>query len=622
MRSCPSCGREVRSQARFCPRCGVALVGSLPPPDQLERAGYTIVRSLTKGGMGAVYLAKDKRAFDRLCVVKQMLEYYDPADPEERRRAQQRFEEEGRTLASLSHPGIPQIYAFFSENGRYYLVMEYIQGENLETFVTHEDETGATVPGQRLPLEEIGRYTVQVCRILEYLHAQQRPVVHQDVKPANLILERQRGEVRLVDFGTARAKIPPGAEPGNGEHASVYGTDGYAPPEQYRGNPVPRSDVFALAATAYHLLTDDDPRKHPFKFPRLDDLPRELGLALKRALRSAPDRRSTARELHEMLESMVAPGRALEAFTFPGGTRIRSVGSLPALSDDHWDAARSYLYNGDFQRWLRDLNRHDLVAAADEIVHREKNHDAGLEAFLHVVDPGLSQPRLTCDPSEVDLGPIARQSALIRKITVSNTARGYALAQVSATQPWIEVYPTSLHLWTGMPADIRVSVRAEDLPLRSKQRGQVIVQSDGHDPIEIPVTAQISLVREIWRIIRRAVGAALPESWHTVRRGWRIVSRGADVLGSPFLGRPWLLPLAWLLVGVAIGAGLYFSPYEALTLGKYTYAKPVLWFDYVLPVLLGPPLIISIGWLAFLLIMLVGGALFGAAKGAWKSFYR
>ncbi|MBM3189115.1 MAG: hypothetical protein FJZ90_10390, partial [Chloroflexi bacterium] len=378
--SCSRCGQEGRPGARFCAQCGAPLEIALVPGAELKNGDYCIVRSLTKGGMGAVFLAEDRRAFDRYCVIKQMLDYYDPADPGERLRAEQRFQEEGRTLASLSHPGTPRIYAFFEEHGRFYIVMEYIQGENLETFVTHEDDAGQTVPGRRLPQEEVIRYVIQAARILEYLHAQPRPVVHQDIKPANLILESQLGQVRLVDFGTARAKIPQGARPGNGRHSSVWGTDGYAPPEQYRGKPVPQSDVFALAATAYHLLTDDDPREHPFKWPKLGALPRELAVVLERALRTAPERRSSARELREALEALSTPKRTLESFTFPGGTQIRSVSALPTLCDEHWEAARSFLYHGDFQRWLRDLNRHDLVVAADAIVGQQPNRDEGLEA--------------------------------------------------------------------------------------------------------------------------------------------------------------------------------------------------------------------------------------------------
>jgi serine/threonine protein kinase len=443
------------------------------------------VRSISKGGMGAVYLAEDNRAFGRLCVVKQMLDYYDTSNPEECRRAEQRFQEEGRTLASLSYPGIPQMFAFFEEGGRYYLAMEYIQGDDLETFVTHEDEAGRIVTGRRLPREEVIRYTIQVCRILEYLHSRPRPVVHQDIKPANLILEGQLGEVRLVDFGTARVRIPANVELGDGKKSSVYGTDGYAPPEQYKGHPEPRSDVFALAATIYHLLTDDDPREHPFKWPRLVGLPRELGLALERALRNSPEQRSTAQELRQALEALSTPNRTLEAFTFPGGIQIRTVGSLPALSDEHWPAARDFLYNGDFQRWLRDINRHDLVLAADDIIKREANPDAGLETFLRVVDPGLPHPKLVVDQPAVDLGPIARESALIRKVTALNVSRGYTSATVSSSQPWLEIYPEQLDLWAGIPSDVRINVRAEDLPFRSEQRGVVTIQADGLDAIAV-----------------------------------------------------------------------------------------------------------------------------------------
>jgi serine/threonine-protein kinase len=150
---CPACGQDLRAQSRFCPHCGRPLDGRLAPGTALSRGDFRIVRSISKGGMGAVYLAEDNRAFGRLCVVKQMLEYYDASNPEECHRAEQRFQEEGRTLASLSYPGIPQMYAFFEEEDRFYLAMEYIQGDDLETFVTHEDDAGRIVTGRRLPRE-------------------------------------------------------------------------------------------------------------------------------------------------------------------------------------------------------------------------------------------------------------------------------------------------------------------------------------------------------------------------------------------------------------------------------------------------------------------------------------
>ena len=630
--TCPCCGGELRAQSRFCPVCGASLEARLVPGATLKGGDYRIVRSLTKGGMGAVFLAEDRRAFDRLCVIKQMLEYYDPTSPEERQRAQQRFEEEGRVLASLSHPGVPRIYAFFSEGGRYYIVMEYVQGDNLETFVTHQDETGSVIPARRLPQEEVIRLAIQVSRILEYLHSQPRPVVHQDIKPGNLIRESQLGDVRLVDFGTARAEIPQGAQPGTGCKASIYGTDGYAAPEQYRGKPEPRSDVFALAATTCHLLTDDDPGRHPFKWPKLGTLPRELALALERALRPEPGQRNSARELREALKAIATPRRTLETFTFPGGARIRTVLALPALCDEHWDAARSFLYNGDFQRWLRDINRHDLVLAADGIVSQQPNHDAGLEEFIRVVDFGAAKPKVVVDPPRVDLGAVARESALIRRVTLCNVTRGYVLATLDASQPWVEIFPTSAHLWAGKPVDIRINVRAEDLPFRRQQQSVVTVRTGDQDEIPIPVSAQVSLAREIWRIIRRALLAALPESWRTVAAGWRMVGGVARAVGRPLAAHGWLLWLLWVVVGAGLSVGPRFLPTEwvqRFDIAGYPLLQrpdllqqPELWADYVLPAALGPPVLFSAVWLTFVIVVVVGGALLGALRGAWRSFFR
>lgn len=621
--TCPQCGAQLRVQARYCPQCGHSLQRRLVPGAPLKGGDYVVARSLTKGGMGAVYLAHDRRAFDRLCVIKQMLDYYDSANPNERANAQRRFEEEGRTLASLSHPGIPRIYAFFSEGGRHYIVMEYIQGETLEHFVTHETDAGAKVPARRLPQEEVLRYIIQACRILEYLHNQSRPVVHQDIKPANLIVESQLGHVRLVDFGTARAEIPQAPRPAKGNKDSIYGTDGYAPPEQYRGKAVPKSDVFSLAATAYHVLTDDDPRGHPFKWPELDRLPKELAAALRRALRTDPKQRSSATELMQALEALATPTRLLEAFTFPGGSQIRSVGALPTLCDENWDAARSFLYGGDFTRWLRDINRLDLVIAADETVKQWTNHDQGLESFLRIVDPGLPEPEVAIDPVTVDLGAVARESALVRRVTVLNVRRGYVHAEVSSSEPWIEVYPTKLNLWAGIPVDIRINIRAESLPFRARQQGVVVVSTNGHNPLQIPVSAQVSLMREVWRIIKRAFRAAWPESWHTIKGTWRALARVAGAIGRPMTRHTWIPWLLWLVAGAAVGVGLYTLPdWGASLLSTYGVPRPQYWFEYAIPIILGPPFAVSILWLVIVFVLMVLSALFGALRGAWRSFFR
>lgn len=594
----------------------------LIPGTLLKDSDYRIMHSLTKGGMGAVFLAQDRRAFDRPCVIKQMIEYYDPTNPEERRKAEIRFQEEGRTLAGLSHPGIPRIYAFFVQDARFYIVMEHIQGRNLEAFVTHGASPEGAARVKPLPREEIVRYGVQACRILEYLHGQPRPVVHQDIKPANLILESQLGQVRLVDFGTARVQLPANRQPGEATGDSVYGTDGYAPPEQYRGKPEPRSDVYALAATLYHLLTDDDPRDHPFKFPRLDELPRELAAALRNALRTDPAQRSSAAELRRSLEVLAEPNRTLEAFTFPGQVEIRSVGALPALCDEHWDAARSFLYGGDFVRWLKDINRHDLVVAAERIIQECENHDAGLEAFMHAVDAGLGAPKVVVDPSLVDLGPVAREAALVRRITLLNATRGYTQVKIEASQPWVEVYPRSVHLWAGIPSDVRIAINAADLPFRSLQKEIVTLHVEGQAPIQVPVLARVSLARETWRVLGRAASAALPVSWRTVQAVWRFWGRATRWLGRPLVAHPWLIWLLWAVLSAGLGAVTYFQPVFREAILARLVLRPEVWSDYVIPVIIAPPLTLASAYLALLLSSLLGGAAWGALKGAWKSFFR
>ena len=131
--------------------------------------------------------------------------------------------------------------------------------------------------------------------ILEYLAERKpTPVIHHDIKPANLVLDKHGGDIRLVDFGTAQVRLAAQADARIGMHrSSIFGTAGYAPPEQYQGKSVPQSDVFALAATMYHLLTDDDPQQHPMSFPWPASLPAGLERAMARAVEPDLRKRST-----------------------------------------------------------------------------------------------------------------------------------------------------------------------------------------------------------------------------------------------------------------------------------------------------------------------------------------
>jgi len=281
----------------------------LQPGQLLKDGSYRVVRPLSKGGMGALHLVEDLGAFGRLRVIKEMIDYVDPSDYKSQAdyhqavlRAHVRFEEEARTLAALNHPGIPDIIAYFSDHGRNYIVMEYVEGTDLRVGLTHEDEHDTMVAGGPYPVDDVVRWGGQLCKVLEYLAGiKPSPVIHHDIKPANLVLDEKYGEVRLVDFGTAKARLAAQAGPGGLQKPSVFGTQGYAPPEQYQGQSTTQSDVYALAATMYHLLTDDDPGDHPFSFPMAGQLDPSLAQVLEKALEMDPAKRSNAAQFRQDL---------------------------------------------------------------------------------------------------------------------------------------------------------------------------------------------------------------------------------------------------------------------------------------------------------------------------------
>jgi serine/threonine protein kinase len=444
---CPNCGRLNRPGARYCASCQTPLGGSdarVQAGQLLGGGAYRIVRPLGKGGMGAVWLVAQTRAFDRLAVLKEVVEYFDPADAEERRKAVERFEAEARTLGALKHPGIPDLYAYFSEGGHNYLVMEYIEGPDLRKWLTREDEsTGQLVPGKRLSQDEVLRYVIQVCQVLEYLARCQPPVVHNDIKPGNIIIDEHSGRAVLVDFGTAMARYLKTAGKPDQEKEDLYGTVGYAAPELYRGHSEPRSDVYSLAATAYHLLTDDDPSDHPAQYLKLDTLPPALAGILRAGLAPELADRPTATEFRQQLETylggLTGPLRVL---TFPDGDYAGEREQLLALAVKHWSYAAGILADGTIANWLRHT-LHDPVAAqaADAAVGQWPNNpDAALDAFIRQLGPSALPPGvMEVRTTSIRLPGLGPNQGIPQKIEIANQGQGYLRGEILSTQPWVKV---------------------------------------------------------------------------------------------------------------------------------------------------------------------------------------
>jgi len=554
----PGCSHLNRPGAHFCEKCGRGLRDAGGPslqPGQLMRQGaYRILEPLGAGGMGALYLAADTGAFDRRCVVKELLDYYDPGDPTEARGAQARFETEGRLLAELSHPGIPRIYSYFSEAGRHYIVMEYIEGQTLEGAITHVDSQGRTVPARPLPAEEVVRHAIRLCRVLEYLADRPTPVIHHDVKPANLIVDGTSGEVRLVDFGTAQTtyragtgpagRLPPG---GGGQ----FGTRGYAAPEQYQGLSESRSDVYSLAATVYHLLTDDDPGDHPFHFPRMGLLPGVLGEALNKALHPEVGRRSMAFDLRQALEAWLIPAEGSRPFVFRSGALAHTAVDLVALCDRHWPEARQHLADGDFDRWFRDRNRHDLVAKAKS-ARLEPNPDAALEGFLRRLDARLERPRLVVDPASLHFGRVTRQGTVSHRLAVRNETRGYGQASFAASVPWLRLLGAEVGCVAGSEEAVVVQLEPVTLPWRRDHQALIACTPLSGPRISIPVEVELDLTKEALRRLAAGLRTLGRRAGQGTRRGLSTWVQMFRSLLRSRVGRSILLGETLILGGVMV----------------------------------------------------------------------
>ena len=213
---------------------------------------YLIQGVLGVGGMGSVYRARDMRFpnVTKLVAVKEILNL--APDPTVREMIVKTFEREANILATLNHPSIPQIFDYFTQGDRSFLVQEFIDGKDLEA---HLIDTPGLLSG-----ETVIAWAVQLCEVLSHLHTHQPdPIVFRDMKPSNIMLD-QHNRIRLIDFGIARGFTA-------GQKGTMIGTEGYSPPEQYRGEASPSGDIYALGATLHHLLTKQDPRlEPPFSF--------------------------------------------------------------------------------------------------------------------------------------------------------------------------------------------------------------------------------------------------------------------------------------------------------------------------------------------------------------------
>ena len=233
--------------------------------NHLLKNRYRIQAVIGHGGMGAIYLADDERLSGRKCAIKEVEQ--DPGLPEKlQQEAREQFYREASILARLDHPNLPKVSDFFSSGNRDYLVMDFIPGQDLRSLVEDAHQLESFIPEQ-----DILGWSAQLCDALEYLHNQDPPILHRDIKPGNIRVT-PNGLIKLVDFGLVKVLVP--------DEMTITvmqgrGTALYTPLEQYGGDTGHtdiRSDIYAMGCTLYHLFTGQAPPEAKQRFLNPDSL--------------------------------------------------------------------------------------------------------------------------------------------------------------------------------------------------------------------------------------------------------------------------------------------------------------------------------------------------------------
>ena len=239
-----ACGVANPPGERTCQRCGTPLPTA---PGTMIQSRYKIDRLLAMGGFGAVYLATDTKNSNRPVAIKDMI----CSDPQEFSIRLNFFRREAEILKSLETlPVVPRMYELIEQGQTAHLVLEFIRGQDLLKIMEKNNKKG-------FPLNQVIDWAKAVCDVLQHMHTQSPPLIHRDLKPDNIMLLEDQKTIKMIDFGTAR-DLGRTAKERQSKKTQVY-TQGYAPIEQMAGKPEPRSDLFALAATLYHLATGEEP---------------------------------------------------------------------------------------------------------------------------------------------------------------------------------------------------------------------------------------------------------------------------------------------------------------------------------------------------------------------------
>ncbi|MBA3469869.1 MAG: serine/threonine protein kinase [Herpetosiphonaceae bacterium] len=574
---CPSCRAPVANQqARNCTQCGGSIEVAFAVGTMVA-GQYRIVQVIGTGGSGQIYLAEDTRTFNRRCVLKRTLLGSSPAD-------HARFASEAQTLTKLRHPQVPQVYAFFEEGNSAYIAMEYIAGRDLEQGLSQQLADGRFLPGQARSLSQVLHDGITVCSILEHLHSRTPPVIHCDIKPANLIRDSESNSLFLVDFGAA-------AVTGAGEN---FGTPGYAPPEQYRGQRQPASDIYALGATLYHLLTDDDPCEHPLKFPRLERIPKAIRVVIEETLAEQPGRRPTATALRAALERCLSMPEDKPALKFPSGVEPKTIAQFVAAARSEWGYAVNALESGELDRWLLDYEQRAAAVWLKQF-RPKSTPDLALQLLLRRLDPSLPPVEVRLSQQAIELS--ATNTSAISPLIVTAHG-GMASIKVINAPLWLHIGPQQLTVVPDAPECFNLALNVDRIPSRFQAGTLVLEANIGAGKLQrfkLPVS-----IGEDAHGNRLQGSVKAPINLWMMVSGWALVAMMGLFLALVFPLSQWLT--LHLCTGVIVGITM-------------TWLLGDDWTDAV--VMSGGGGLAGVGGGTILITLVTGGAVGSASVGAF-----
>lgn len=465
-------------------------------PHTLLRKRYLIVRAIGRGGMAAVYEARDTRN-GTSCAIKEMSLSTVPTG--ERSQAIQNFLAEARILSRLKHSNLPAFTDFFTEGTRYFLVMEFIDGNTLEELLeaNHGPFSERRVLG----------WARQLCDVLEYLHGQQPPIIFRDLKPGNIMLTRN-GRIKLIDFGIARLFRSSGAQ-----DTQLLGTPGFAPPEQYGSAQTDeRSDIYSLAMTLAQLMTDSvndqgfGLKDVHFSYPHISP---PVARVLEKATSLKPDDR---------YESITVFRRALlgiGTFRFENGGEATTPDELAELCAHYHEEAADYLFAGEVESWLQEIGKDEMARVAKRLRVTVGDPEMAVEKLIQLlqgngrngltsngsqtgtyarVEPGsragrVRETALVVEPRKIDFGQVYPGLSAPILLTISGSHGDLVSGSLRVVENWIVLDQTT---FDGTKIPINVRIDSTRLRGSTHYTGTIeIIPDEGEREMSVTVEADV-----------------------------------------------------------------------------------------------------------------------------------